>query len=200
MLEKRLSRSVGAGVSDVRMSELFRLAIASGHLEAVTLFLDLRLHVSPHTHTPSKITDTHSLTQRSTHSPMLTFTKFLKRPVRRLTRSLTDVLIHLTTPLCRRQDVNAIDAESGLSPLHEACLMEDGALASLLVSKGADREILDASGESPTDLGLDELLSDYEVAPVLLTSITHESPLTHLHSLISAHSSTRPVRTHSLHL
>jgi len=56
--------------------------------------------------------------------------------------------------------VSGASPASGLSALHAACLLQDGALASLLVAHGADGDLADASGDlTPRGLGLDSLLA-----------------------------------------
>jgi len=54
---------------------------------------------------------------------------------------------------------------SGLTALHAACLLRDGSMAALLLRKGgADPCAADASGDTPLDLGLEDLLEDHDLA------------------------------------
>lgn len=60
-------------------------------------------------------------------------------------------------------DVNIL-FESGLSALHMACLLGDAAMASQLRRFSASEELRDLNGETPRDLGLQELIEEHNAA------------------------------------
>ena len=54
-------------------------------------------------------------------------------------------------------DINKTDVD-GTTPLLHAVLLEDGSIAQLLETKGADSTLKDNMGNSPHDFGLIDLL------------------------------------------
>uniref|UniRef100_A0A7S2SU33 NF-kappa-B inhibitor-like protein 1 n=1 Tax=Rhizochromulina marina TaxID=1034831 RepID=A0A7S2SU33_9STRA len=61
-----------------------------------------------------------------------------------------------------RIDVNRLHPETGSTALHSACMLQDGALAALLLRHGADSSRKDLHQETPVDLGLEELITAHE--------------------------------------
>jgi hypothetical protein len=70
--------------------------------------------------------------------------------------------------LRRSADVNCAD-ESGNTALHLAAKMEKWAVAEMLLSKGAIRDISNTKGKTPSSYGLDEALAEIQMEEERLT-------------------------------